>query len=174
MDYVDYILIFFLFIGFILGFKDGLIRKVIGFIGLLLAIFLAFNFADEGGKILAPIFNGERDLSVIVAGIIIFFLTILIVAILKRILHPVDKVNLFMNQLLVGISGLIQMVYFLSGVLILLSIFNFPHQKVRQNSYLYEPVYKVLPVTIDLILGENSSAKEFLDSYIGNNNLNNP
>ncbi len=174
MNYVDYILLVFLVIGFVLGFKDGLVRKVIGLIGLVLALYLAFNFSDEGGALITPIFNGEKELASIVAGITIFFLTILIVSILKRILHPVDKVNRFMNQLLGGISGLIQMIYFLSGLLILLSIFNFPSQKIRKESYLYTPVYKVLPVTIDLILGENSSAKQFIDGYIGNDNLNNP
>ncbi len=174
MNYVDYILLFFLALGFILGFKDGLIRKIIGLVGLLIAVYLTFNFSDRFGAVLTPVFNGEKDLAVIIAGIVIFFLTILVIAILKRVLHPVDKVNRFINQLLGGISGLIQMVYFLSGVLILLSIFNFPHQKERQNSYLYEPIYRVLPVTIDFVLGKNSSAKEFLDGYIGKDIINNP
>jgi len=166
LNYVDYILLFFLLLGFVLGFKDGLIRKVIGFVGFLLALYVSFSFAEKFGTILQPIFNGEKELAEIVGGIVLFFLSILLVAILKRILHPVDKVNRFVNQLLGGISGAIQMLYFLSAILILLSIFNFPKESDKSKSVLYETVYKILPVTIDWVLGSDSSAKEFLNGYL--------
>jgi len=43
MNYIDYILIAIILIGFILGYKDGLVRKVIGLLGLVVAIFLAIT-----------------------------------------------------------------------------------------------------------------------------------
>ncbi len=166
MNYIDYIIIGFIALGFILGFKDGLVRKIIGLIGLFLAIGLAFEFSDDAGVFLSSLFNGDLELATIIGGIFIFFSALLIVAILKRILHPVDKVNKFVNQLLGGISGAVQMLFFLSALLILFAIFNVPSETERNKSLLYKPVYKVVPFTVDLLMGENSKAKEFLNDYI--------
>jgi len=168
LNFIDYIIIGFLTIGFILGFKDGLVRKIIGLIGFFVSIGLAFEFSDSAGKLLQPFFNNDFSLAKTIGGIFIFFLAILIVAILKRILHPVDKVNRFVNQFLGGISGLIQMVFFLSAITILFGIFNFPSQKDIEKSILYKPVHDVVPLTVDFLMGENSKAKEFLNEYIDN------
>lgn len=149
-----------------MGFKDGLVRKIIGLVGFVAALFLAFQFSSRAGAILLPVFNQDFDLAQIVGGIIIFFLSLFVVAILKRVFHPVDKVSKFVNQLLGGISGTIQMVYFISGFLILIGIFNLPSPKDREKSLLYGPMYSVVPFTVNLVLGENSQAKEFLNNYI--------
>jgi len=50
LNYIDYIIILFLIVGFLLGFRDGLVRKIIGLIGLILGIVLAFEFAGMAGK----------------------------------------------------------------------------------------------------------------------------
>ncbi len=166
MNYVDYIILFFLIIGFILGFKDGIIRKLVGFVGLLISFFVAMELSSVVGAYLTPYFNNEPQVANIVAGIGIFFLLMLIVSILKRILHPVDKVNKFVNQLLGGIAGVIQMVFFISALLILFGIFNLPDGKAQNKSILYKPFYNVLPVTIDFVLGSDSSAKQYFNEYI--------
>jgi len=170
LNYVDYIILLFLFIGFILGFKDGIIRKIIGFVGFILAIFLAIKLAPIAGKQLVSFFNNELQVATIVSGIGIFFLAMLIVSILKRILHPVDKVNKFVNQLLGGIAGSIQMIFFISALLIIFNIFNFPNKNAQKKSLFYKPFYNVLPITIDFLLGTNSSVKQYLNDYIPEEN----
>lgn len=166
LNYIDYIIVGFVAIGFILGFKDGLVRKIIGLIGFFVALFLAFEYSDKAGYLLLPLFSEDFELAKIVGGIFIFFFALFIVAILKRVFHPVDKVNRFVNQLLGGISGIVQMIYFLSGILILFAIFNLPSTKEREKSILYHPVYNVIPFTVNLIMGEKSKANEFLKDYI--------
>ncbi|RMD51571.1 MAG: CvpA family protein [Ignavibacteria bacterium] len=168
MNFVDYIILGFLLIGFILGYKDGLVRKIIGLLGFIVSIGLAFEFADTAGNFLQPFFNNDFALAKTIGGIIIFFVAILIVAILKRVLHPVDKVNRFVNQLLGGISGLVQMIFFVSAILILLAIFNFPSEKDRNESVLYSSVHDVIPMTVDLIMGKDSETKSFLNNYLDN------
>ena len=44
-------------IGFILGYKDGLIRKFIGLIGLIVAILLAVNYSGGLGEEVNPSFR---------------------------------------------------------------------------------------------------------------------
>lgn len=164
MNYIDYIIIAAIVIGFILGFKDGLVRKIIGVIGLIAGVLLAFSYSEEVGKFLAPIFDNEQNLAEIVGGILIFLIVILISSIIKRIIHPVDKVNNFINQILGGLTGAIQMIFFISGFLLFLNIFKVPNQNVRTESLLYEKIYSVVPITIDLIVGDDSNATDFINN----------
>ena len=170
MNYIDYIILAIVIIGFILGFKDGLVRKIIGLIGLVLAIGFAFQFSTPLGNFLAPVLNNEIYLAEITAGILIFLATIFIFSVIKRLVHPVDKVNRFLNQILGGISGTIQIVFFISGFLLFLSIFNFPKQEDIDKSLLYEHTYKVVPETIDLLLGADSEAKYFINEITDKTN----
>jgi len=153
-------------IGFALGFRDGFIRKVIGLVGLVLGVVLALEFYKPLGKILAPLINDEFYLAEIVAGFLIFVATTFLASILKRIIHPLDKVNRFTNQLLGAISGTLQILFFISGFMLFLNIFNFPSQEDRNNSLLYNEVYRVIPTTIDLIIGSNSEAKNLVKEFI--------
>ena len=166
MNYIDYIIIFFLLVGFLLGFKDGLVRKIIGLIGLILAITLAFELSEPLGKFITPVFNNENYLAELVSGIFIFVLTIFAFSVLKRIVHPLDKVNKFINQLLGGISGTLQMLFFVSAFLLLLNIFNIPAQESKNSSVLYKPVQRLIPNTIDFFLGTNTKVKYFIQDFI--------
>ena len=97
MNYLDILILAIALLGFLLGFKDGLIRKIIGLIGLIAAIGFAFEFSDKLGHLLTPFFNNDDYLAKIISGILIFLFVILIASIIKRIVHPLDKVNRFVN-----------------------------------------------------------------------------
>jgi len=170
MNYIDYVLIGIILVGFILGYKDGLIRKVIGLLGLIIAIFLSVTYSSELGEYLSPMFNDEDYLAKIVSGIIIFFVIILLVAIIKRLVHPSDKVNKFLNQLLGGIAGTIQIIFFTSVFLLLLNVLSIPKQEDKDNSFFYSPIYSVIPTTIDLIVGSDFKTEGFLKDYIESKN----
>lgn len=169
MTYIDYIIIVIVLVGFLLGFKDGLVRKIIGLIGLILGVFFAIEFSSEVGSFLIPIFNDEIYFANIVSGFIIFFLTIFIASIVKRIIHPLDKVNKFVNQLLGGITGAIQIIVFISGFFLFLSIFNFPDKSTKEESLLYNGIAGIVPGAIDFVLGDHSKTKIYLQNYIEGN-----
>ena len=166
MNYIDYILVVFLVIGFLLGYKDGLIRKLIGLLGFILALFLAFQFSTEAGLFLQPVFSEDIYLSELVGGFVIFLLIIFVVSILKRVIHPTDKVNKFVNQIIGGLIGVLQMVFFISGFLLFLNLFSIPSKETRENSLLFTPVYKVIPTTLELVFGSNSVVKEYMKESI--------
>lgn len=170
MNYIDYIIFGIVLIGFILGYKDGLIRKVIGLVGIILAIILAVNYSSEVGEYLSPMFNDENYLAKIVSGFVIFFATILVFAILKRLIHPSDKVNKFLNQLLGGIAGSIQIVFITSVFLLILNIIDIPKKTDIDKSFLYSSVYSVIPTTIDLIVGSDFKTEGFIKDYIESRN----
>ncbi len=166
MNILDYFILGTLIIGFILGYKDGIIRKIVGLIGLFLGIFLAIQFSPWLGGVLSSIFNNEAYLAEIISAVFIFFGMIALFSLLKRIIHPVDKVNKFLNQFLGGIIGSIQMAFFISALFLLLNIFSFPSKSSRENSSFYTFTYSIIPVTIDFVLGEKTEAKDFLRDYI--------
>ncbi len=166
MNYLDYIIIIIAVIGFLLGFKDGLIRKIIGLIGLIAGIGLAFEFSDEIGKILTPFFNNDNYLANIISGILIFLIVVLIASIVKRIVHPLDKVNRFLNQLIGGIIGSAQIIFFLSGFMLFLDIFSFPAKETQKSSLFYQPVHNIIPATFDLIVGHHSKISDIIKDFI--------
>jgi membrane protein required for colicin V production len=166
MNYIDYIFIAIILIGFILGYKDGLVRKVIGLLGLVVAIVLAITYSGSLGDYLSPMFNNENYLAKIVSGFVIFFGTLLLFAIIKRLIHPSDKVNKFLNQLLGGIAGALQIVFITSVFLLLLNIISIPSKDDINNSILYSSIYSVVPTTIDLIVGSDFKTEGFLKDYL--------
>ena len=166
MNYLDYIILLVVVIGFLLGFKDGLVRKIIGLIGLVVGVILAFQFSGKVGKYLTGFFNNDEYLSSVLAGITIFLLVVLITSLIKRVVHPFDKVNRFINQFIGGIIGTVQIAFFLSAVFLFLNIFSFPNAAHRKNSFSYNFVLDLIPKTIDLIVGQNTNASEYLLKYI--------
>ncbi|MDF1611460.1 MAG: CvpA family protein [Stygiobacter sp.] len=166
MIYLDYIILAIVIIGFLLGFKDGLIRKLIGLLGFIIAVALAFEFNNKVGKIILPFFNNDEYLSNLIAGILIFIIVILITSILKRIIHPLDKVNKFINQFLGGIVGVIQVLFFTSAFLILLNILGIPSNEDKKNSVSVSMVENLIPNTIEFFIGHKSKASDFIKEYI--------
>ena len=169
MNYLDYIIILVVLVGFLLGFKDGLVRKIIGIIGLIVGVALAFQFSGKLGKILIGFLNNDEYLSNLVAGILIFLAVILIATILKRIIHPFDKVNRLINQFLGGIIGAIQIIFFLSAVFLFLNVFSFPKAEQRKGSLTYNFVSDLIPKTIDFVMGTSSKAADYIKQYIEKN-----
>lgn len=165
MNYIDLAIILAFFIGFILGFKDGLVRKLIGLAGLLIALYLAVILSGPFGKAIENGFDIEYYLAEMIAGVLIFLSIILLFSIIKRMVHPYDKVNNFINQLLGGIVGSLQMLFFISALLYLLSVFGFPEKKTSESSLLYSQVYQIVPTTIELVGGYTDS-KKLIKEYI--------
>lgn len=171
MNYLDFIILFIVFLGFLLGFKDGLVRKIIGLVGFIAAIFFVFEFSKPAGQFMSSFFNDELYLAEIVAGAAIFFLTILIVAIIKRIVHPVDKVNKFVNQILGGIAGSLQIIIIMSAAFLFLNILKVPSTEVKKNSLFYSEIFNIIPKSVEFILGEKSRTGYFLNEIISTHDL---
>lgn len=166
MNFIDIIIIILLLAGFILGFKDGFVRKLIGIIGFFLAVFLAIIYSSNLGKVIESAFGIEFYLSEIIGGFAIFFFIVAVFAVIKRIVHPFDKVNNLINQLLGGFVGFIQILFFISAALYLLNIFDIPGKEIKKNSLLYYGTFAVLPKTVDYIKNYVPDSKQLIKKYI--------
>ncbi len=166
MTILDFIILGIFLIGFILGYKDGFIRKIIGFLGFVLAIFLSAILYVKFGTFIESVFGIEIYLAKIIAGVSIFIGVMFVVAVLKRVVHPFDKVNNLINQILGGAIGAIQILFFLSAVFFLLNVFDVPSKKNSESSLFYSAVYSILPLTIDYLDSYTPKTKEILQDYI--------
>ena len=100
------------------------------------------------------------------AGLILFVAIMIITTILKRVIHPFDKVNNFINQLIGGIVGVIQLMFFVSALFMLLNIFSFPDKKTQDSSLLYKYAHGFIPSTIDLLKDYTPSTEDVIKDYI--------
>ena len=166
MNPYDLIIIITVLVGFILGFKDGFVRKLVGLIGFGLAIVLAALLKDDLGEMVEFAFGIEIYLAEIIAGITIFFGVIIIFTLLKRVIHPFDKVNNLINQIVGGVVGVFQLLYFLSAVFLLLNIFDVPGKSVKESSAFYNVTSKVIPVTIDFLTNYTPEPKKIINDFI--------
>ena len=169
MNPIDLIVIATVLVGFILGFKDGFVRKLIGIIGFVLAIVSAAVLKDDLGRLIENAFGMEFYLAEITGGVLIFFTIILIFTLLKRVIHPFDKVNNLINQLIGGVVGVVQLLYFLSAVFLLLNVFDIPGKSVKNESIFYSTIYEVIPVTIDFLNNYTPQTKGIFKDYIQEN-----
>ena len=166
MNVIDIIILAVVLVGFILGFKDGFVRKLIGLIGFGLAIFLAVKFAVTVGQVIEKLFGIELYLSEILGGVLIFLAVIFIFSVIKRLVHPFDKVNNLVNQIMGGIVGAIQILFFLSALFFLMNIFSAPSKKAKEASMFYGDVYRIVPLTIDYLNSYTPKTKEIIKDYI--------
>jgi len=159
LNTIDLVIVATVVVGFILGYKDGLIRKLIGLIGFAMAIISAAVLKDEFGKMIESALGIEFYLAEIIGSVVIFFAIILVFALLKRIVHPFDKVNNFLNQIVGGIVVL-------SAVFMLLNIFSIPGNSVKENSAFYNFTYSIIPETIDYLNEYTPDTKRIFKEYI--------
>lgn len=166
MILLDALIITGIIIGFILGFKDGFVRKLIGIIGFVLAVVAAVFFAGKLGLLIESIFGIEYYLAEIIGGMVIFISIITIFVFLKRVVHPFDKVNNLINQIVGGVVGSIQILYFLSAIFIIVNIFDLPDKDTKKQSIFYNNTLNVIPFTIQYLSYYTPEPRKLIENYI--------
>jgi membrane protein required for colicin V production len=166
MILLDALIIIAVIVGFILGFKDGFIRKLVGLAGFIIAIFAAVYFAGRLGMLIESLFGIEYYLAEIIGGIVIFFTILTIFMFLKRVVHPFDKVNNLLNQIVGGLVGSVQILFFLSAIFIIVNVFDEPDKATREKSLFYKASYEVIPLTIQYLSNYTPQPRKILEDYI--------
>lgn len=166
MILLDALILIAVLVGFILGFKDGFIRKLVGLVGFVIAVVAAVFFAGKLGLMIESLFRIEYYLAEIIGGILIFFSILTIFMFLKRVVHPFDKVNNLINQIVGGLVGSIQILYFLSAIFIIVNVFNEPDKETRDKSLFYFSSYEVIPLTIKYLSQYTPQPRKLIEDYI--------
>ncbi len=166
MSYLDIAIFATLVIAFILGFKDGIIRKLIGTIGFVIAVILGIVLSKSAGAILHNVTGIESNFAEVLAGFFVFIIVVVIVSVIKRIVNPFDKVNNMINRILGGVAGLLQIAFFISAVLYILNVFKVPGEDSKNDSFLYKPFAAFLPAIVDQLENITPDAKKSIKEFL--------
>jgi membrane protein required for colicin V production len=157
------------------GAVNGLVKEVLNIVGIILAIFLTFNYLDMFTGIIAPIFEEGASYVPFISGVILFIGTLGVVALVayatKELLKAV-KLSI-VNRALGGAFGALKSGLVVSAVLLLLAGFNVPSDEARNDSYLYPAVIYLAPLTynaVALIYPGAENYSETLKQNIGEYN----
>lgn len=135
------------------GAVNGLVKEVLNIAGIILAIFLTFNYLDAFTGLIAPIFEEGASYIPFISGGILFIGTLGVVALVayttKELLKAV-KLSM-VNRILGGAFGALKSGLVVSAVLLLLAGFNIPSDEARDESYLYPAIIYLAPLTYNTV-----------------------
>lgn len=157
MNVIDIVLISVFVIAFIVGFKDGFIKKLFGTLGFIIALFFAYKFSDSFGVIITSFFGIEEYFAGVIAGLLIFVVTTSSISVVVRLIKPVSDINNIINRFAGGITGILQFAFFFSAAFFLLAVFDVPNKQQRKESYLYGFVSPLFPLILnktDILSGD--------------------
>lgn len=152
------------------GAVNGLVKEVLNILGIILAIFLTFNYLDAFTALIAPFFEEGASYVPFISGAILFVGTVGIVAAVayatKELLKAVKLSTI--NRLLGAIFGMLKSGLVVSGALLLLAGFNVPSDEARNESYLYPTVIYLAPVTYNVIAKVYPGAENYTETLRAN------
>ncbi|PWN05969.1 CvpA family protein [Rhodohalobacter mucosus] len=157
------------------GFMNGFIKEILSIAGIVIAVFLTFEYMADVSRMFRPIFsNGSQ--ATIAAGIFIFVLT---VAMAQFIAYAAGKflelINInFINKLVGLIFGSLKSGIIVSAFLLLLAGFNLPGETARNESISYPYVIYLAPAVFDLASAVYPGAENFIETIEKTLEENNP
>ena len=157
------------------GFMSGLVKEVFSIVGIILAVFLTFEYMNSVSVLFKPFFNNP-DHAIIGAGIFIFIATIAgtqFLAYTTQKLLELIKIN-FINRLAGLLFGSLKSGIVISAFLLLLAGFNLPSESARNNSISYSTVIYLAPAVFNMVSAIYPGAESFVETIEQTIEQNNP
>ncbi|TVR14791.1 MAG: CvpA family protein [Balneolaceae bacterium] len=147
------------------GFMKGFIKEFFGFAGLIIAIFVTFNFMGPVSGFTRA-FVQNTDSAVLVTGILIFFLTLAAVQVTAFWL---DRVFTYarlgiVNAVSGALFGGLKMALLVSAMLLLFAGFDKPNEKNREGSLTYSTAITIAPAAFNLVASIYPQAVSFVET----------
>lgn len=145
------------------GFVNGLIKEVLSIVGIVLAVFLTFQYMDPVGQMIAPMFEDKASFIPFASGLLIFVTTLAVVhlaAYLSRKFLETIKLN-FINRVSGAAFGFLKSGIVISAILLILAGFNLPSQQSRKQSATYSYIVYLAPWAYDAVATIYPGAEDF-------------
>ena len=165
MNFLDFIILIPIAYFAYQGFRNGFIREIFGIIGIVLAVYIMFEYMGTISGILAP-YVEDRDRSTIITGIISFVFILVAVQLVGFALERfIDVVQLgILNKIAGMIFGGLKMAILISATLLLLAGLGVPSEETASNSISYPMVIYVAPAAFDIVAGIIPGTENFIDT----------
>ena len=135
------------------GAVNGLVKEILNIVGIILAVFLTFNYMDAFSGIIAPLFEEKPGLIPFASGATLFLGTLIIVGLIafgtKKFLEAVNLGTV--NRIFGALFSAIKAGIMVSTVLLLMAGFNLPAEQTRDDSLFYRYVVYLGPWAYDAV-----------------------
>ncbi|MGB7394841.1 MAG: CvpA family protein [Pricia sp.] len=173
MSFVDIILGLLLLWGLWKGLKNGLFIELASIVALIAGIYGAIHFSYYAGDYLTQRTDWEERYINLTAFVITFFLIILAVNLLARLLTKIAQFALlgWLNRLAGGIFGVVKVAVLLGALLIFFDRVNTSAGLVEdeniRKSVLYKPIKQIGALVFDQVLKEEQKKREINTLQVG-------
>lgn len=145
------------------GFVNGIIKEVLSIVGIILGVFLTFQYMDPVSAAIKPLFEEGASFVPFISAIIIFVGTLSLVHLIaflsKKFLETI-KLN-FVNRIAGAAFGLLKSGIVISAILLILAGFTIPSEDARQNSATYPYIIYLAPWAYDTVAAVYPGAENF-------------
>jgi membrane protein required for colicin V production len=145
------------------GFANGLIKEVLSIVGIILGVFLTFQYMEPVGAAINPLFEEGASFVPFISAIVIFVGTLSLVhfaAFLSKKFLETIKLN-FVNRIAGAAFGFLKSGIVISAILLILAGFSFPSEETRQNSATYSYIIYLAPWAYDTVAAVYPGAEDF-------------
>lgn len=145
------------------GFVNGIIKEVFSIVGIMLGVFLTFQYMDPVGAAITPLFEEKSSFIPFISAIIIFIGTLSVVhlaAFLSKKFLETIKLN-FVNRIAGSVFGFLKSGIVVSAILLILAGFSIPSKESRQDSATYSYIIYLAPWTYDSVATIYPGAEDF-------------
>lgn len=166
MNILDLLIVIPLFYFSYRGFVNGIIKEVLSIVGVMLAVFLTFEYMEPMSALVRPFFNESDSVIPFVSGAILFIGTVAAVQLVAYLSKKfLEAINLnFVNRLSGMAFGFLKSGILVSAVLLLLAGFNLPSDETRENSMTYSTIIYLAPLTYDMVATVYPGAENFTET----------
>jgi membrane protein required for colicin V production len=166
MSAFDIIILTVLSVFTVIGIWKGFFREIFGFLGVVFgALFAILGFGPLSKLLHRLVPDIPAFIWIFLSFLIIFVGFYLLSRFLASMLSKLSKIMLlgWLNRLLGGAVGFLKGALFVSLFLLLIGFLPFQDtlQKVRSNSWLYEPLQRTVPVIYNLFSDFSFSSRNF-------------
>ncbi len=167
MSTTDILIIVFMMLSFVIGLRDGLLKKLFAVIGVVVALLAATKYMKAGGEFIVAQLKFDAESAHIMAFTLIFITVIVLTNFFYRWFGGDSKNFKIWDRLAGGVVGMIEGLIVLSLTLILLNVYDFPSKEQKRESDFYKPVLDVAPSLFDQINKLFPNSKKFREEFEG-------
>jgi membrane protein required for colicin V production len=139
------------------GFTRGFIIGIVSLVAFILGLYLSIKFSGVVSQFITEKFNTTSPYLSLISFVGIFLAVVIVLFLFGKMLEKViDLLALgFLNKLLGGLLGFAKAVILVSLILFIFNILDTRQRiitdKMRQESFLYEPLAKVFPALLQIL-----------------------
>ncbi|MBP8975438.1 MAG: CvpA family protein [Bacteroidetes bacterium] len=145
------------------GFRDGLVKKIVATVVMLLALYIAQISRHSVGEFLISAGVASSEKAPTISFLLVFLGICTLEIILYRIIAGKYKLGGLGDKIAGAAIGLIEGVIFMSAILMVLTVYRFPSRNLIETSQLYKPIVNVAPQILDAIITIHDESKDTIE-----------